>query len=179
MKPSSIPQRSRMPMIMGAAQFVVQEAFEMILSSPLSTLSFTPSTTVTMSASFAGAESTTRSAPADKCADAFSRVRKRPVHSSTTSMSSLPHGNALGSFSAKAFTFLPPRMRCASSYPTSPGNTPCTESYLKRWESVALSARSFTATSSMSVRSCNKRAVTRPIRPNPLMATRVILEGGN
>lgn len=65
---------------MGAAQLVVQDALERIVSVPSMMSSFTPSTTVLMPGSFAGAESNTFFAPAVKCKVANSRVRKWQVH---------------------------------------------------------------------------------------------------
>jgi len=58
---------------------------------------------------------------------------------------------------------------------TSPGKRPCTESYLRRWASVLVSVRSFTATKSSSTAfiALAARTTLRPIRPKPLMPTRV------
>ncbi len=109
MKPSSMPQSSWMPRIMGAAQLVVQLALLMMGSSPFRMRSFTPSTTLGISASLAGAERITRFAPALRCAPADARVRKWPVLSMTASMPSAFHGSAEGSFAAKAFTLRLPR----------------------------------------------------------------------
>src|SRR5580765_6013191 len=60
---------------------------------------------------------------------------------------------------------------------TSPGKRPCTESYLSRWASVAVSVMAFTATKSISLTPIARAARTtlRPIRPNPLMPTRIAI----
>src|SRR3546814_8901268 len=60
-----------------------------------------------MSAPLAGAETSTFLAPPSRCLLAASLVAKMPVHSSTTSTPSLPHGSFAGSRSDSTFTFLP------------------------------------------------------------------------
>ena len=52
---------------------------------------------------------------------------------------------------------------------------PWTESYLSRWASVGASVKSFTATKSRSSRSRAARSTQRPIRPKPLIPTRVAI----
>ena len=83
MKPLSTPQSSSNTFTIGAKQFVVQLAFETIVSSPVNVSSLTPRTTV-MSGSFAGAVIITFFAPASICCDAPSLVLKIPVDSTTT-----------------------------------------------------------------------------------------------
>ena len=76
MNPRSIPNESSSTFAIGATQFVVHEAFEMIECFSASyASSLTPSTSV-MSGSVAGAEMTTFFAPASRCFCASSRVRE-------------------------------------------------------------------------------------------------------
>jgi glyceraldehyde-3-phosphate dehydrogenase type I len=80
---------------MGAKQFVVQEALEIIVCEPSSTLSLTPNTTVA-STSAPGAEISTFLAPAARWSAAFSREVNTPVHSQTRSTPSLLQGRSAG-----------------------------------------------------------------------------------
>ena len=156
-------------------QFVVQLALEMIslLSGILS--SFTPSTIVSAPSPFAGAESTTLSAPASRCARAFAGSTKRPVHSMTTSIFFSRHGNWLGSASLSTSICCPSTTSPVSSLETFFAYVPYDESCCKRCASVAVSVKSLTATTSTS---CLPKAILnahRPIRPNPFIATRTVL----
>ena len=99
---------------MGARQFVVHEALEMIVWEPSYWSSLTPMTMV-MSSFFAGAEMMTFLAPASMCALALVASVKKPVDSTTTSTSLAFHGRAEGSFSAKARIFLPSTVMDSSS----------------------------------------------------------------
>ena len=70
------------------------------------------------------------------------------------------------------------RRRCRPSpRPRRPGKRPCTESYLSRWASVSVSVMSLTATKSMSLTpiACAARTTLRPMRPKPLMPTRIAI----
>ena len=70
------------------------------------------------------------------------------------------------------------RRRARPSRPsTSPGKRPCTESYLSRWASVLVSVMSFTATKSISLApiAWAARTTLRPMRPKPLMPTRIAI----
>jgi antitoxin component of MazEF toxin-antitoxin module len=90
----------------GARQFVVQEAQEIIVSLPSRISWFTLKTTVFKSP-VAGAEITTLLAPAFKCASAFALSVKKPVLSITTSTPWSPQGICEGSFCAYIFTSSP------------------------------------------------------------------------
>ena len=90
----SIPQFSSNILNIGAVLLVVQLAFEIIGAEK--SISFTPSTTVGMSGSCAGALKITCLAPALKCLPANSFVLNKPVDSITTSMFSLDQGNLTG-----------------------------------------------------------------------------------
>src|SRR5437764_4799195 len=93
MNACAMPNLSFKTFAIGARQFVVQLAFETILSfSGLKRLSFTPMQIVT-SGFFAGALINTLFAPALlKCGSALSRLVKNPVDSRTTSTSNFFHG---------------------------------------------------------------------------------------
>ena len=99
---------------------------------------------------------------------------KGPVASRTMSTPSSSHGSFDGSGSDRTRTGSPEMCRRSSSVRTSPGKIPWTESYLKRCASVSASVRSLTATNSRSsvFRPMAARRMSRPIRPNPLIATR-------
>src|SRR6188768_3235127 len=58
---------------------------------------------------------------------------------------------------------------------TSASRLPSTESYFRRWASVAALVRSLTATKSMSLSPSAARMMLRPIRPKPLMPTRTAM----
>ena len=111
-------------------------------------------------------------APAVRWAAAASRLVKRPVDSITTSTPRSRQGSLAGSVSLSTLIGLPSTTSASPVKATSPGNVPCTESYLKRWRMVAPSMRSLMATISRSApRLATARTYRRPIRPNPLMPT--------
>ena len=146
MKPASRPNASRRIFAIGATQFVVHDAFEMMwCCSESYWSSLTPRTSV-MSGSVAGAEMTTFSAPAARCWDAPSRSVKRPVDSMTTSTPMSFHGSAEGSRSESTRTELPPTEIASSECSTSWSSTPRVESYLSMCARISGAARSFTAT---------------------------------
>src|SRR5918994_2616085 len=129
-----------------------------------------------MSGSVAGAEITTFFAPASRCFWAPSRLVKKPVDSSTTSTPRSPHGIAPGSRSESSLTSSPPARMTPPCTSTSPSSGPSVESYLSRCDIVATSPRSFAATISISaLRSSCARKKFRPIRPKPLIPTRIAI----
>src|SRR5579862_78333 len=174
MKPCSMPKASSSTFAMGATQFVVHDALETIECFSASYWSsLTPSTSV-MSGSVAGAEMTTFCAPASRCFCAPSRSVKNPVDSRTTSTSRSRHGRLAGSRSASPVSSLPATFNEPPETSTSCGNVPSTESCLRRCAIVPASPRSLYATTSKSAsRSSAARKKLRPIRPNPLIPTRV------
>ena len=96
----TIPKLSFNTLTRGAKQFVVQLAFEIIISSEVISCSFTPFTIVFIPASFAGAERITFFAPASRCLLASSFVKKNPVDSTTISIFSFFQGSSRGSLFA-------------------------------------------------------------------------------
>ncbi len=166
-----MPNFSSRTLATGARQFVVHEALEIIecFSGIYSSL-LTPIHMV-MSSSFAGAEMMTFFAPAFKWSSALSRVLKRPVHSSTTSMPRSFQGRLPGSLSASTFISLPFTTMAFSPALTSAFIIPSTESYFKRWVRVFGSVISFMATNSMSLSLSDALSTFLPILPKPFMAT--------
>src|SRR5690606_24618319 len=130
-----------------------------------------------MSASSPGAEISTRFAPAVRWAEALSRAVKRPVHSSAISTPSSFQGSFAGSRSAR--TLIGPRPRSIEDLVVLilPGKGPCTLSYFSRRALASTDPRSLIATTSISLRpdSAMARSTRRPIRPNPLIATRTAI----
>ena len=83
-----------------------------------------------------------------------------------------------GSRSANTLIALPPTVISSAVALTSCGRRPRIESYLSRWASVVVSVRSFTPTTSMSAPEARTaRKKLRPIRPKPLMPTRMVTGG--
>src|SRR6266581_6154537 len=129
------------------------------------------------SAPSAGADTRTRLAPAVRCAEALSFAVKMPVHSNAMSTPSAFHGSLEGSRSAETLILPSPRLIWSPSTVTVPGKRPCTESYRNRWALVSTGPRSLMPTTSMSLRpdSAIARKILRPMRPNPLIATRIAM----
>src|SRR5262245_25763292 len=174
MKPRSIVKASFSTLASAATQFVVHEAFEMMWwASGSYASSLTPRTSV-RSGSLAGAEMITFFAPASRCFCTLGRSVKNPVDSSTTSTPRSPQGSCAGSRSARPSSSLPAALIDPLSTVTPPSSGPSSESYASRCAIVGTSPRSLNATSSKSVsRSSAARKKLRPMRPKPLMPTRV------
>jgi hypothetical protein len=88
--PCRKPNASLITLTIGTRQFVVHDAFEMMLCCAASYLSELTPITMVMSSPLAGAEMITFLAPAWMCAPALSASVKRPVDSSTTSTPGRP-----------------------------------------------------------------------------------------
>src|ERR1700752_647989 len=173
MKPVSMPTVSFNTFATGARQLVVQEPLETTRWSLVNVSWLTPNTIVA-SAPSAGAETSTRLAPAVRCAEALSLAVKMPVHSSAMSTPRSFHGSFDGSRSADTLILPLPRLIESPSTVTVPGKRPCTESKRSRWALVSTGPRSLMPTTSISLRpdSAMARSTLRPMRPNPLIATR-------
>src|SRR5438552_7971993 len=170
-----MPKLSSRTLATVARQLVVHEALD--TSSCLTGsyfCSLTPSTTV-MSGSLAGAVMTTFLAPACRCLDEVARSRKIPVDSTTIPTPISPQGSVAGAL-AEQTRISRPLTKIASPLAfTSASSVPWTESCFRRWARVLASARSLTATTSMSDDSRAARKNTRPIRPNPFTPTRTAM----
>ena len=177
MKPRSIPKLSSSTFAIGATQFVVHDALEMIeCCSGSYASSLTPSTRVT-SGSVAGAEMITFFAPASRCFCAAAPVGEEAGrldhHVDAEVAPRQIRRIALG----EALQLLAVDRR--ASHPSTCDVTveavPSTESWLAAGApSSRTSPRSLNATISKSPpRSSAARKKLRPIRPNPLIPTRV------
>ena len=122
-----------------------------------------------------GAEMTTFFAPALMCFSALSLLVKKPVHSRTTSTPSSPHGSSSGLALESTLIFLPLITRLSPSSSAVPWKRPCAVSYLNRCSSMSAGVRSFTATTSTPLALSIWRRARRPMRPNPLMATLILI----
>src|SRR5258705_7739983 len=124
-----------------------------------------------------GADTSTRLAPAVRCATALALALKMPVHCSAMSTPSVFQGSFVGSRSAETLILPLPTLIESPSTVTVPGKRPCTESKRSRWALVSTGPRSLMPTTSISVRpdSAMARSTLRPIRPNPLIATRTAM----
>ena len=114
-------------------------------------------------------------APPARCLPASAALVKMPVDSMTTSTPSSPHGMAAGSRSASTLIVWPSTVMESAVWVTSALRRPRMVSYFSRWAVVAVSPRSLTATISMSA-PCSRaaRKKLRPMRPKPLMPTRIV-----
>src|SRR3954469_3535995 len=170
-QPFLIPKLSWSTFAIGARQFVVHDAFEMmwcVFGSYLSSL--TPSTTE-KSGFLAGAVMTTFFAPAAICLAAESRSVKRPVDSKTTSTPRSFHGSCAGSRIDSTLNSSPSTAMLSCRASTCACRLPSTESYLSKCASVLALVRSLIATKSMFLSPSAARMMFRPIRPNPLIPT--------
>src|SRR3974377_2527323 len=131
MKPVSMPTASLITLATGAKQLVVQEPLETTLWSLRSLSWLTPYPTVRPPPS-AGADTSTRLAPAVRCAEAFSFDVKMPQHSIATSTPSSFHGSVAGSLMAVTLIALLPTLMVSPLTVTSPGKRPRTLSYDRR-----------------------------------------------
>src|SRR5688572_26382262 len=124
-----------------------------------------------------GAETSTRLAPAVRCATALALALKMPVHSIAMSTPSSFHGSFDGSRSAETLILPLPTLIESPSTVTMPGKRPCTESKRSRWALVSTGPRSLIPTTSISLRpdSAMARKILRPMRPNPLIPTRIAM----
>ena len=173
--PFTMPKVSFSTLATGPRQLVVQDALETILwffGSYLS--SFTP-ITIVRSSPLAGAEMMTFFAPASMCALALSASVKRPVDSITYSTPRLRQGSSAGFLTARTLMARPATLMVSPSAFTSSARLPRMESYFRRWARVAASVMSFTATNSMSLSWSAARRMFRPMRPKPLMPTRMAM----
>src|SRR5215210_7949647 len=100
-----------------------------------------------------------------------------PVHSIAMSTPSSRCGSSAGFLIAVTLILRPSTTMASRSTLTSLGKRPCTESKRRRWALVSTGPRSFTATTSMSLRpdSTMARRMLRPMRPNPLIATLTVM----
>src|SRR5215471_20181545 len=121
-----------MTFTIGAKQFVVQDAFEMMWCLEASYLSWlTPSTSVT-SSFFAGAEMMTFFTGPRRCFLASSALVNFPVDSITTCAPTESQGRAAGSFSLKTLMHLSSTLMQSAPAVILLGRLPRMETYLRR-----------------------------------------------
>ena len=116
-------------------------------------------------------------APASRCARAAGPLVNRPVDSITMSTPRSRQGRLAGSRSARILIDLSPTRMTSPDADTSAGRVPITVSYLSRCAMVAMSPRSLAATISKPrspSAALTARQKLRPIRPNPLIPTRMV-----
>ena len=170
-------------LIMGAMQLVVQLAAVQMTCESLSLSSLTPTTTLRTDGSLTGADTTTRFTPhTSRYGRSFSTVRNLPVQSMTISTPSPFQSTLVKSLWSEKVTVLPSTLNAPSDvFSTSLDQMPCTESYLTRYAAVsAPPVISLTWTISRSgIMSHAKRNVSRPMRPNPLIAAFTIAARAN
>merc|ERR1719326_2524834 len=145
MRPCLMPNFSLMVFTSGARPLVVHDAQETTAIEVSYSSSFTPTTSVGVSASLAGAEMMTFLAPPSMCFMQPSVLVKAPVDSQTYSTPGAVHGISVGSRVAESVTVMPLIERPPSTISQVPGKRPCTVSC-----SIAM------------------RTTWRPMRPKPL-----------
>ena len=117
-------------------------------------------------------------APPARWRAALSRSVKKPVDSTTTSTPRSPQDRFPGSRSDRTKIFWPSTTMPSRVARTFASRRPWTESLPSRKAMVSMEPRSLTATNSKSApRALAARKKLRPIRPNPLMPTRTVMEG--
>src|SRR5258708_38431144 len=92
-----------------------------------------------------GAETSTRLAPAVRCAEALALALKMPVHSSAMSMPRSFQGKVLGSRTAVTLILPLPRLIESPSHVTGPGKAPGPELQPNGWAVVLAGPRSLQA----------------------------------
>ena len=102
-----MPKVSSRTLATGVRQLVVQEALLMILCFALSMVVWLMPKATVMSGLVAGAEMSTRGAPAARWVSAFSRAVNRPVHSMTRSTLLAAWGSSAGFLMAVTWISLP------------------------------------------------------------------------
>src|SRR5436190_3096320 len=176
MSPFTTPKASSSTLTIGTEQFVVQEALDTTLWLVGSKVSSLTPTTKVASAPAEGADTITKGAPASRCIDACSLLEKIPVDSITMSSPRSDHGRAFGSRSARIWISSPSTSMPPSVTRTWASHLPRMVSYWRRWAMSSLEPRSLAATKSMSAPRClAARKKLRPMRPNPLMPTRMLM----
>merc|ERR1719161_2059218 len=125
MRPCLMPNFSLMTLTIGARPLVVHEAHETtFIDAGSYSCSLTPTTSVGVSASLAGAEMITFLAPPSMCFMQPSVVVKAPVDSHTYSTPVLDHGISVGSRVAESETGRPLILRPPSTTSQVPLNRP-------------------------------------------------------
>src|SRR5688572_6798719 len=128
-----------------------------------------------MSSFLAGAEMITFLTEPRMCFLASSALVNNPVDSTTRSTPSEGQSIFAGSLSLKTRIDSPSTVTASALEPTVAFKLPSTESYFSKCASVFGSVMSLTATISMSLSAAVARNRLRPIRPNPLIPTLIVI----
>merc|ERR1719326_417970 len=168
MRPCLMPNFSLMVFTSGARPLVVHDAQETTAIEVSYSSSFTPTTSVGVSASLAGAEMMTFLAPPSMCFMQPSVLVKAPVDSQTYSTPVAVQGISVGSRVAESVTVMPLIERPPSTISQVPGKRPCTVSCSRRYFMYSGDIGELMCLSTNESRSIAMRTTWRPMRPKPL-----------
>merc|ERR1719201_1120611 len=166
-RPCLMPNFSLMTFTIGARPLVVHEAHDTTAIDDSYSSSLTPTTSVGVSASLAGAEMMTCLAPPSMCFMQPSVVVKAPVDSQTYSTPTVPHGISVGSRVADRVTGRPLIMSLSSAISHVPEKRPCTVSCSSRYFMYSGAMGELMCLSTNESRSIAMRTTWRPMRPKP------------
>merc|ERR1719230_61007 len=168
-RPCLMPNLSWIVLTIGARPLVVHEAHETTaIDSGSYSASFTPTTSVGVSASLAGAEMITFLAPPSTCFMQPSVVVNAPVDSQTYSTPTVPHGISVGSRVAVSETGKPLMSKPPSVSSHVPLKRPWTVSCSRRYFMYSGDIGELICLSTKESRSIAMRTTWRPMRPKPL-----------
>merc|ERR1719183_3224235 len=167
-RPCLMPNFSLMTFTIGARPLVVHEAHDTTAIDDSYSSSLTPTTSVGVSASLAGAEMMTCLAPPSMCFMQPSVVVKAPVDSHTYSTPVVDHGISVGSRVAESETGRPLTLRPVSDSSQVPLKRPCTVSCSRRYFMYSGDIGELMCLSTKESRSMAMRTTWRPMRPKPL-----------
>merc|ERR1719326_2619896 len=168
MRPCLMPNFSLMVFTSGARPLVVHDAQETTAIEVSYSSSFTPTTSVGVSASLAGAEMMTFLAPPSMCFMQPSVVVNAPVDSHTYSTPVVLHGISVGSRVADRLTGRPLMRRPSPSISQVPEKRPCTVSCSSRYFMYSGAIGELMCLNTNDSRSMAMRTTWRPMRPKPL-----------
>merc|ERR1719440_627189 len=167
-RPCLMPNFSLMTFTSGARPLVVHDAHDTTAIEVSYSSSLTPTTSVGVSASLAGAEMMTFLAPPSMCFMQPSVEVNAPVDSQTYSTPVSFHGISVGSRVADRVTFMPLISRPPSTISQVPGKRPCTVSCSRRYFMYSGDIGELMCLSTNESRSIAMRTTWRPMRPKPL-----------
>merc|ERR1719502_640259 len=177
MRPCLMPNLSWIVFTSGARPLVVHDAHETTAMSVVYSSWLTPTTSVGVSASLAGAEMITFLAPPSTCFMQPSVVVKAPVDSQTYSTPVSFHGISVGSRVADRVMGRPLTLRPPSVTSTVPSNLPWTVSCSSKYFIYSGDIGELMCLRTKSSRSIAMRATWRPIRPKPLIPSLIGASG--
>merc|ERR1719353_1615015 len=167
-RPCLMPNFSLMTFTSGARPLVVHDAHDTTAIEVSYSSSLTPTTSVGVSASLAGAEMMTFLAPPEMCFMQPSVVVNAPVDSQTYSTPVDDHGISVGSRVAESETGRPLMIRAPSESSHVPLKRPCTVSCSRRYFMYSGDIGELMCLSTNDSRSIAMRTTWRPMRPKPL-----------